>query len=239
MTKYILQYFKTNGQAGGIRLFMDFLDVPFENEFIEHNEWLTFKQCKKSREFFYDFLCFSFLATPFGQLPVLICREENLVLPETLAIYRFLAKKHDNFPKSLEEQVLCDSFGHHIQKYLFKDELFIEARCLRKSKIVIKKLNENSTKFLLEQLIPDLNKQLKKNGNGNLIGEKLTWIDFFIANIIDEYLYRTEEKGKDSLGAVIQHHEKIFSLPQLQKGIEKRETLYPPREQIQIDFFGK
>uniref|UniRef100_A0AC34RSU9 GST N-terminal domain-containing protein n=1 Tax=Panagrolaimus sp. JU765 TaxID=591449 RepID=A0AC34RSU9_9BILA len=111
MVKYILQSFKTNGRAGGIRLFMDYLKLPHEDEIVELDEWPKIKE-----------------STPFGKLPVLISNEENFILPETLAIYRFLAMKHGGFPEKLEEQVLCDSFGHHIRDYLLKVGLFSEAK---------------------------------------------------------------------------------------------------------------
>uniref|UniRef100_A0AC34RT85 GST N-terminal domain-containing protein n=1 Tax=Panagrolaimus sp. JU765 TaxID=591449 RepID=A0AC34RT85_9BILA len=72
MTKYTFQYFKINGRGGGIRLLMDYLKVPFTDEYIDRDDWLKVKE-----------------TTPFGQIPVLKF-ENGFELPETVAIYRYL-----------------------------------------------------------------------------------------------------------------------------------------------------
>ena len=46
MSKYTLLYMKINGRAGGIRLMLDYLKVPFEDKMFEMKEWPTIKPSK-------------------------------------------------------------------------------------------------------------------------------------------------------------------------------------------------
>ncbi|KAE9545827.1 hypothetical protein FO519_010961, partial [Halicephalobus sp. NKZ332] len=110
MVKYTLLYTNINGRAGGIRLMLDYLKVPFEDKTFERSEWPTVKP-----------------TTPFGQVPVLYVDDDKLVLPETLAIYRYLAAKHGAIPDSLEDQALCDAYADHVQDYMSKLVLFVYA----------------------------------------------------------------------------------------------------------------
>ena len=46
MAKYTLLYMKINGRAGGIRLMLDYLKVPFEDKTFEMQEWFAIKPSK-------------------------------------------------------------------------------------------------------------------------------------------------------------------------------------------------
>uniref|UniRef100_A0AC34RHR3 Glutathione S-transferase n=1 Tax=Panagrolaimus sp. JU765 TaxID=591449 RepID=A0AC34RHR3_9BILA len=213
MTKYTLQYFKINGRAGGIRLLLDYSKVPFTDEYVERDDWPKIKE-----------------TTPFGQVPVLKC-DCGLQLPETTAIYRYIGAKHGAVADSLEEQALCDALADHLQDYMSKLVLFIRAimgKQLPRERI--QEYLDDADKFLIERLAPDFNKQLKKNDTGYLVGKKPTWVDFIVADTIDNHLYFTDNADKDQLGELVQHRDKIFGLPGLEKRVEERKGLYPPRE---------
>uniref|UniRef100_A0AC34PYF0 GST N-terminal domain-containing protein n=1 Tax=Panagrolaimus sp. JU765 TaxID=591449 RepID=A0AC34PYF0_9BILA len=107
MTKYTLQYFTINGRGGGIRLLMDYLKVPFTDEYIDRENWLKVKE-----------------TTPFGQIPVLKF-ENGFELPETVAIYRYIGAKHGAIAETLEECAICDAIADHVQDFMTKMVTFV------------------------------------------------------------------------------------------------------------------
>lgn len=46
MTKYTILDFKMNGLAGGVKLMLDYLKVPFEDKGFEFHEWPAIKPSK-------------------------------------------------------------------------------------------------------------------------------------------------------------------------------------------------
>ncbi|KAE9546760.1 hypothetical protein FO519_010028, partial [Halicephalobus sp. NKZ332] len=171
-----------------------------------------------------------FATTPFGQVPVLYVDDDKLVLPETMAIYRYLAAKHGAIPDSLEDQALCDAYADHIQDFMSKVSLFIMSVTTKMPRERIVEYLTDYTKFVQERLVPDLKKQLEKNGTGWIVGDKPTWVDFLIADIIDNHLYWRETNDDEIIGELLKYREKVFGLPGLEKRLEERKTLFPPRD---------
>ncbi|KAE9552095.1 hypothetical protein FO519_004675 [Halicephalobus sp. NKZ332] len=217
MVKYTFLYFKSNGRTAGIKLMLDYLKVPFEEKNFEHSEWPAIKP-----------------TTPFGQVPVLYVDDDKLVLPETLAIYRYLASKHGAVPDSLEDRALCDAYADHVQDYMSKIVLFILAIFEKKPKERILEYREDASKFLQERLFPDLQKQLEKNGTGWMVGGKPTWLDFFVADTVDNDLYWKEEGDDEVPEELLKHREKVFGLPGLEKRVEERKHLFPPKDLLKF-----
>ncbi|KAE9552092.1 hypothetical protein FO519_004672 [Halicephalobus sp. NKZ332] len=217
MVKYTLFYMNLNGRAGGIRLMLDYLKVPFEDKTFERSEWPTIKP-----------------TTPFGQVPILYVDDDKLVLPETLAIYRYLASKHGAVPDSLEDRALCDAYADHVQDYMSKVVLFFYAIIHQKPKERILEYREESLKFIQERLFPDLQKQLEKNGTGWMVGDKPTWLDFFVADVVDNHLYWKEENGDEVPEKLLNHREKVFSLPGLENRVDERKNLFPPKDMFKL-----
>ncbi|KAE9552094.1 hypothetical protein FO519_004674 [Halicephalobus sp. NKZ332] len=213
MVNYTLLYFNCNGRTGGIKLLLDYLKVPFEDKTFEMQEWPAIKP-----------------TTPFGQVPVLYVDENKLALPETLAIYRYLAAKHGAIPDSLEDQALCDAYADHVQDHMSKFSLFAIAVIDKKPRERIVEYYTDSLKFLHERLFPDLNKQLDKNGTGWMVGDKPTWLDFFVADAVDEHLYWRKENDDKIIGELLKHREKVFGIPGLEKRVEERKNLFCPKD---------
>ena len=155
---------------------------------------------------------------------------DKLVLPESCAIYRYLATKHGAIPDSLEDQALCDAYGEHVRDYRFKLTIFMNAKFAKKSDEQISEYLADSTNYLHERLIPDLKKQLEKNGTGWIIGDKPTWLDFYVAETIDGYVYWRNEKEQEVPEELLQHRDKVFGLPGLEKRVEERKHLFPPKD---------
>lgn len=168
-------------------------------------------------------------ATPFGQAPVLYV-DDKLAIPETTAIYRYLGAKHGGIPDSLEDQAIADAFGDHIQDFMFKLSLFIHAIMQKKPRERIEEYKAGFLTFVHERFFPDLEKQLEKNGTGWIIGNKPTWIDFMVSEAVDGHLYWKDEDEKEVPGLLLEHRERVFGLPGLEKRVEERKQLFPPKE---------
>ena len=171
-----------------------------------------------------------FLATPFGLVPVLYVDGDKFVLPETLAIYRYLAAKHGALPDSLEDQAVANAYGDHIQDWMSKLNLFVGAIFSKKPREQILEYRADFVNFFRDRMVPDLKKQLEKNGTGWVIGNKPTWIDFMLADVIDEHLYWREENDDELLGEILKHHDRVFGLPGLEERIKERKQLFPPKD---------
>jgi glutathione S-transferase len=93
---YELLYFPARGRAEQIRLLFAFKGVPFTDATAD---WPAQKD-----------------GTPFGQLPVLIERGDDgeLVLPESGAILRHLARRFDMYGSTLHEHALCDALADFV-----------------------------------------------------------------------------------------------------------------------------
>ncbi|KAE9552093.1 hypothetical protein FO519_004673 [Halicephalobus sp. NKZ332] len=217
MVKYTVLDFQLSGRAAGIKLMLDYLKVPFEEKAIGFPEWPVIKP-----------------TTPFGQAPVLYVDDDKLALPETIAIYRYLGAKHGAIADSLEDRALCDAYADHIQDFMAKLCLFVDAIMQKKPREQILEYCADFKKFHQERLFPDLNKQLAKNENGWMIGNKPTWLDFLVADTVDEHIYWREENDDAVLGGLLKHREKVFGLPGLEKRVEERKNLFCPKDMLKF-----
>lgn len=173
-------------------------------------------------------------ATPFGHVPVLYVDDGKLVLPETLAIYRYLAAKHGALPDSLEGQALADAYGNHAQDYMSKLIIFVVSIFQKKPREQILENRENFVNFYNDRLALDFKKQLEKNGTGWMIGDRPTWIDFMIADITDSHFYWREETEREIPEELVRHRDKVFGLPGLEKRVEGRKYLFSPKEKFKF-----
>ena len=173
-----------------------------------------------------------FIATPFGQVPVLYVDGDKFVLPESFAIYRYLAAKHGAIADSLEDQALCDAYGEHVRDYRSKITVFMNAKFAKKPDELTNEYLADATNYLHERLIPDLKKQLEKNETGWVVGDKPTWLDFYVADVIDNHLHWRDEKEKEIPEVLLQHRDKVFGLPGLEKRIEERKYLFPTADTL-------
>jgi glutathione S-transferase len=206
-----LKYFNINGRAGGIRLLLDYLKVPFTDTYITDEEWPSVKELQ-----------------PFRQIPVLIINGKYEIA-QTTAIYRYIGAKYGAIAENLEEQAICDSFGEHINDLFFKCRAVFKAKSLPLSEEKQKETYEEFTKFFTENYIPAFVKQLKKSGDKFVVGNKVTWLDFFLADCTDLILVMLSDElpseVKEQLIPLAKHRDEIFALPGLEKRLQERKEL--------------
>lgn len=90
MTKLTLIYFPVRGRAEPIRLMLEELGVAYEDRLVASlADWARLKP-----------------ETPFGQVPLL--DEDGVVISQSQAIIRHLARAHDFYGKSERERTLAD-----------------------------------------------------------------------------------------------------------------------------------
>jgi len=88
-----LIYFDTRGRAEPIRLLLAYTRTPYSDRGIKRSDWPALKS-----------------TVPLGQVPVLVERgaEGELVLPQSQAILRHLARALDAYGRTEHERARCD-----------------------------------------------------------------------------------------------------------------------------------
>jgi glutathione S-transferase len=218
-TEYKLYYFNLHARASPIRLILHYLNVPFEDVICEISNWSQCKLGEKS-----DFL----LKMPFKQLPVLEVRrashKEPLLLAQTTAICRYLAKVHGLEADTAEEQALCDMYAEQLQDYVMKVApwWWTYTGLMGRKAEERPELFESNVKPVIKDIGEIFGAQLKKNGTGYMVGKKLTWVDIFVADFVDRVTPQENPNAFADYPAVQEHHKKIMSLPAISKYMKER-----------------
>uniref|UniRef100_A0AC34RRM9 Glutathione S-transferase n=1 Tax=Panagrolaimus sp. JU765 TaxID=591449 RepID=A0AC34RRM9_9BILA len=208
MVNYELLYFDISGRAGAIRLFLDYHQIPFTDTRIPRDQWPEIKKQMK-----------------FGQIPVLKILDKNLELPQSVAILRYLATKHGGLGENPEENALIDAFADQIQDTIIpvRPWIWTFTRNDPEEK-KLEKFNEVALPTFRDSFVPFFSKQLQENGTGFLVGKKLTWVDFFLADFVDRIEKMFPEDQKKLMQPLLGHRDKILSLPNLEKRLEERKN---------------
>uniref|UniRef100_A0AC35GIU0 Glutathione S-transferase n=1 Tax=Panagrolaimus sp. PS1159 TaxID=55785 RepID=A0AC35GIU0_9BILA len=206
-TQLELKYFDLNGRAGAIRMLLDYLQIPFTDSIIPREKWSLYKA-----------------STPFGQVPVLLVENGKFAIPQSTAILRYIATKFGGLAKSPEEQALCDAYAEQIQDFIMAVRPWIWTITRETPN---EEKEEKYISVLLpavqESFVPIFERQLRSNESGWLIGDSVTWIDFFLADIVDKLVHRLKPENVSILENLVKHQKKIFSLPNLEERIKQRE----------------
>ncbi|CAF3315150.1 unnamed protein product [Rotaria sp. Silwood2] len=169
MSTYKLYYFNTRGRAETARLIFAVADQKFDDIRYDQNEWQSHKS-----------------EMPLGQLPVL--EVDDVKLPQSLAITRFLAKQFHLAGKDNLEQAQADAVVDTIADVTAKFIPIMFEQDQEKKKIL-------EEKFLSEEmpkLLNHLEILLKTFGNGGqyFVGNNLTWADLHFYNASQSMLLR-------------------------------------------------
>lgn len=91
--RYTLYYFETRGRAEPIRLMLSHLGLPFEDKALDRDAWLALKP-----------------TSPLGQMPILVEHADggDVMIPQSMAILRHLAREHDFYGKTEAARLQAD-----------------------------------------------------------------------------------------------------------------------------------
>lgn len=130
-----LKYFAVRGRAEPIRLLLEELQIPYNDVQVQLKDWLQTKPTLK-----------------FKQLPVYEEKHpsgdesKTLVIPQSQAILRYLARKYDVYGKTESERIRCDIVEELAQDFIIEIGLLIWD----------KKFNELRDSFITNKLSPHL-----------------------------------------------------------------------------------
>jgi glutathione S-transferase len=157
----VLTYFDVRGRCEVIRLILEETGTPYLERRIRVDEWAALKP-----------------SMPFGQVP--LYEEGDLVIPQSHAIYRHLARKHGLYGKDERERIRCD----------IVEEVFVDAQNTLGTFFWNAKFQELRAEFertTLQGLMLRLEQLFIQNdeGRGHWVGGALTYVDFCAWHFLD------------------------------------------------------
>ncbi|KAK0413254.1 hypothetical protein QR680_006690 [Steinernema hermaphroditum] len=195
MTVYKLHYFENLGaRAELIRLLLVYGELPYEEVSISRAEWSNLKA-----------------NYPNNQLPVL--EMDGKMLPQSIAIARFLAKKVGLLGEDDWEAAQTDAFIDLIEDTIFA----LETKGLA-MKMVFGQGNEVADEVVttLKPFLERLEKHLHTTNGQNLVGNHLTWADLGIADWFRRYAISAPHLLDEFL-AVKKFTDYVYGLPKIKK----------------------
>ncbi|RZF48399.1 hypothetical protein LSTR_LSTR007566 [Laodelphax striatellus] len=197
MPTYKLTYFNFSGLGEPIRWLLSYLDVPFEDNRIERENWPTIKS-----------------TTPFGQVPVL--EVDGKQASQSTAIARYLGKKAGIAGSNEWEDLMIDSMID-----TFNDFRMNLVKWFRESdEATKKKLEETLVNETAPFYFNKFNDHIKNNG-GYLANGKLSWGDIYFVALL-EFMTTIWSGLIDKYEHIKALKEKVVNLPKIKAWIEKR-----------------
>jgi len=156
-----LTYFDVRGRAEVIRLILEEAGTPYEEKRIQVAEWPALKP-----------------TMPFGQVPLYV--EGDLQIPQSQAIYRYLARKHKLYGATEADHIRVDVICEAAMDAVFSIMLlFWNPEFATK--------RDDYERTTLPDLLGNLEKQLVQNngGDGYWHGDSITLADFMMWHALD------------------------------------------------------
>ncbi|CAJ0574724.1 unnamed protein product, partial [Mesorhabditis spiculigera] len=201
MVHYKLTYFAFNGLGENCRQLFALANVDFEDDRVEVEDWPKVKP-----------------TTPFGQMPIL--EVEGKRIPQSKAIARYLARKFGFAGQTELEQAEVDAWGDQISDYIMETIFYFRYKTGFASGDPEAEF-KNVVIPARERFFPIVVKQLKENGSGYLIGNKVTWADLYLNNHVETFM-NFDAGYLDKYPEILAHLKKVRDIPALKKWIEKR-----------------
>ncbi|CAD5219801.1 unnamed protein product [Bursaphelenchus xylophilus] len=203
--EYQLLYLNLRGKGEPIRLFFKYFNIEFTDEKQDYNNYKNVKD-----------------TPPLPKMPRLIVNGEFEV-NYTSCILQYLAEKHGLLPKTAEDRALANVWGVRLNDYLNQMRPWFYCFLYDNLRPLLEERIESVYKAaVLEDFAVMLQRQLETTKSGFLVGNELSYIDFYAAHLTDLCLtYGPKESLKD-FPVLLQHHKKIYSLPELQEYLKNR-----------------
>lgn len=202
MASYKLYYFNFRAKAEVARLLFALAGQTYEDVRFEREDWPKHKP-----------------NMPYGQAPVLEITEDGktIKLPQSMAIFRFLANKFGAAGKTPMEKAQVDAVADLVNDLLNASLVGIHEEDAEKKKVFFEKYYgetvPNSFKLIT--------KTLEENKTGYLVGDGITFADLLLLNACD---WMTDHKDKllAQFPAIKAHYDMVAAIPNIAEWIKKR-----------------
>jgi glutathione S-transferase len=168
-SSYKLTYYDSTGNGEVSRLIFALNDVKYEDEripFFENFPALSPEWKKK---------------LPWGQVPVL--EVDGVIIAQSCAINRFLARRFDLVGNGEIEAAKCDEYVDAIVDFMKGwFELFGE-----RDEAKQKEIKKNILETLVPKYLTVFNSAIAANGGKGLVGSKLTWADITMCHFLTHF----------------------------------------------------
>lgn len=185
-----LTYFDVRGRAEVIRLILEETGTLYSEHRVGLEEWSTLKP-----------------TLVFGQLP--LYEEDGLVLNQSGAIYRHLARKFDLYGDNALEQTRCDI----VQETFVEAQLNIGGFFWNPE---FEKLRDNYEAVELPALLLRLQKLFRVNSanSGYWVGQRLSYVDFIAWHTLD-YVRAFSQKTLDKFDDLARFRKAVSTRPNI------------------------
>ncbi|RXG68212.1 putative glutathione S-transferase 9 [Armadillidium vulgare] len=154
--------------------------------------------------------------TPYGKIPTLYVDDKPL--SQSVTICRYLGKKFGLFVDDEWLSAVGDEVADAVHDFLPPAAKFVYMKLAGNVEEANKLLQEFAENFLFPTL-KVLEAKLKENKW--FCGEKMTWVDIFVACYVSQLNAHSEESFV-SFPLVKSHFERVVALPQIQKWLKQR-----------------
>jgi glutathione S-transferase len=195
-SQYKLISFRGHDRAGPIRVTLAYAKVPYEDVRLDREEWPKHKG-----------------SMPWGQVPVL--EADGVKLAQVKAIASFIGRRHGVAGETDLDQAKCDEYLNVLadlrqEPYKWRDE----ADPVKKAEV---------KKSIEEKVIPgyfsNFQAIIEKNGNGVLVGKKVTFADIFLVDMVEKM--GSEGIDMSKFPALQKHTELVNSQPGIKEWLGK------------------
>ncbi|KAI1717547.1 putative glutathione S-transferase 8 [Ditylenchus destructor] len=205
MTKIQLKYLNLRAKGEPIRLLLTYVQHPFEDVRENFLEYAKYKD-----------------KHPLPRLPSLII-DDKLELTYTNVILAYLGRKFGLEPDTDEGKAMAEQLAERIQDYFSFLKPYIN--CLL-GLVPADRLQGLSEQVFIPCCTKDyglvVEKQLERTNTGYLVGDSLTYVDFYAACFSDFALTYGRADVFDRFPRVQYHCKAVLSLPQLQDYLKTR-----------------
>jgi len=202
MPAYKLTYFNLRYLGEPIRLLFVYAGVSFEDVRVEWLEWND-KKLKDNYEW--------------GKLPVLTIDDQPI--SQSCAIMKYLATEFGLDGESKLDKARCHEYVDCLKDLINGEwpKYLLAPNAEERQRLRQDLMDKHFPHFL-----GTMNNVLKRNGTKWMVGNKLTWTDFFYANFLQVFEYYTEPSLLTKYPELNRIKEQVLALPQLKEHLEKR-----------------
>jgi len=215
MPHYKLYYFDIRGLGEPIRLLLNYVGQPYEEERLNLEEWPQHKSSVLEHVLYYfsDLLGF-----PYGKLSVF--EVDRKILAESVPIMRYLAKQHGLTGKDDFEDAKVDEFASFHRDVLSDITPYMRA-VVGTAPGDKEALRRDLFLPTLEKYLPLYVGALNSSASGFIAASGLTWVDFLICENL-RTLANIEQGLLGKYPELEQYIQRVLELPQLKGYISTR-----------------